>query len=264
MRLPPGLRPGPRWGSYSAPQTPSWKRLGTLTHQSVPSLSYPDLRLWKKVAWFVKKSPGNISWGNKTGNQIAKWTDNSEDDTKKTLITRWCYFLSAVMINRWRHCVTVWLITRGHYYIVHQWSLGGAACTGVENGHWMLTLDCKKKTSISPTCRKAVENVETTYFDNCVFFAALATILLQFCVIHLSLASLAFCATYFTFLSGVFIVLSCWRYLSRHRYDFCAQIENWVVAESIAQCCAVVMWCVQGLSIRDMTTFVLSHSPGFI
>ena len=28
MRLPPGLRPGPRWGAYSAPQTPSWKPLG--------------------------------------------------------------------------------------------------------------------------------------------------------------------------------------------------------------------------------------------
>ena len=28
MRLPPGLRPGPRWGAYSAPQTPSFKALG--------------------------------------------------------------------------------------------------------------------------------------------------------------------------------------------------------------------------------------------
>ena len=27
MRLLPGLRPGPRWGAYSAPQTPSWERL---------------------------------------------------------------------------------------------------------------------------------------------------------------------------------------------------------------------------------------------
>ena len=34
----------------------------------------------------------------------------------------------------------------------------------------------------------------------------LASFFLQFCRIHLSLASLAFCATYFTFLSGVFVV----------------------------------------------------------
>ena len=57
-----------------------------------------------------------------------------------------------------------------------------------------------------------VENIEPTYFDNCAFFAALAYFLLQFCLIHLSLASLAFCATYFTFLSGVFVALFCWRY----------------------------------------------------
>ena len=60
-----------------------------------------------------------------------------------------------------------------------------------------------------------VVNVETAYFDNCIFFA-LTSFLLQFCLIHLSLASLAFCATYFTFLSGVFIVLSCWFYPSKH------------------------------------------------
>ena len=28
MHLPPGLCPGPRWGAYSTPQTPSWERLG--------------------------------------------------------------------------------------------------------------------------------------------------------------------------------------------------------------------------------------------
>ena len=55
-----------------------------------------------------------------------------------------------------------------------------------------------------------VENVETnvTYFNKCAFFAALASFLLHYCLIHLSLASLAFYATYFTFPSGVFIVLS--------------------------------------------------------
>ena len=36
-----------------------------------------------------------------------------------------------------------------------------------------------------------VENVEATYFDNYAFFAALAYVLLQFYLIHLSLASLA-------------------------------------------------------------------------
>ena len=41
-----------------------------------------------------------------------------------------------------------------------------------------------------------VENVETTYFDNCAFFAALAFFLLQFCLTYISLASLAFCATH--------------------------------------------------------------------
>ena len=33
-----------------------------------------------------------------------------------------------------------------------------------------------------------VENVETTYFDNCAFFAALASFLLQFCLIHFALS----------------------------------------------------------------------------
>ena len=58
-----------------------------------------------------------------------------------------------------------------------------------------------------------VENVETTYFDNCPFFAALAYFLLHFCLIYLSLVlSIAFYATYiFTSLSGVFIVLSCYQ-----------------------------------------------------
>ena len=31
-----------------------------------------------------------------------------------------------------------------------------------------------------------VENVETTYFDNCAFFAVLASFLLLFCLLHLS------------------------------------------------------------------------------
>ena len=86
-----------------------------------------------------------------------------------------------------------------------------------------------------------VENVKTTYFDKCAFFAALSSFLLQFCLIHLSVASLAFCPTHFTFLSGVFIVLSCRRYPSQHRYDFFTQIEICVVIvylEVIAQFCA--------------------------
>ena len=37
-----------------------------------------------------------------------------------------------------------------------------------------------------------VDNVETTYFDNCAFFAVLGSFLLQFCLIHISVASLAF------------------------------------------------------------------------
>ena len=57
-----------------------------------------------------------------------------------------------------------------------------------------------------------------------------AFFLLPFCLVHLSLASLACCVTYFTFLSGVFIVFSCRRYPSQHRYDFCAQIDICVVA----------------------------------
>ena len=36
MRLPPGLRPGPRWGAYSAPQTPSWKALGQAKMNPLP------------------------------------------------------------------------------------------------------------------------------------------------------------------------------------------------------------------------------------
>ena len=52
-----------------------------------------------------------------------------------------------------------------------------------------------------------VEHVETTDFEYCAFVAALASFLLPFWHIHLSLASLAFCGTYFTFLSGVFTVV---------------------------------------------------------
>ena len=93
---------------------------------------------------------------------------------------------------------------------------------------------------------KNVENGEINYFDNCAFFATLTSFLLQFCLIHLSIASLAFCATCFTFLSCVFTVLSCRRYPSQHRYDFCAQIEICVVDRSsyldvIAIFCAVTM-----------------------
>ena len=75
-----------------------------------------------------------------------------------------------------------------------------------------------------------VENVETIYFDNCAFFAALSSLLLQFCLNHLSLASLAFCAPYFTLLSGFCFVLSCLLYPSQHRYGFCEQIEICAVA----------------------------------
>ena len=64
-----------------------------------------------------------------------------------------------------------------------------------------------------------VDNVYTTYFDTCAFFATLASFLLQFCPIHLSLASLAFYAAYCTFLSVVFIVLSCWHYPYQH-FDY--------------------------------------------
>ena len=42
MRLPPGLRPGPRWGAYSAPQTPSWKALDQANNE--PPLSKSWLR----------------------------------------------------------------------------------------------------------------------------------------------------------------------------------------------------------------------------
>ena len=36
-----------------------------------------------------------------------------------------------------------------------------------------------------------VENVESNYLDNCILFDPLASFLLQFVLIHLSLASLA-------------------------------------------------------------------------
>ena len=77
-------------------------------------------------------------------------------------------------------------------------------------------MQCFMKTQLG------VDNVETTYFDNCAFFAALAFFC---CYSFVNVASLAFCTTYFTFLSGGFIVLSCWRYPSQPRYDFCAQID---------------------------------------
>ena len=38
-----------------------------------------------------------------------------------------------------------------------------------------------------------VEHVEPTYFDHCAFFAALGSFSLQFCLIHLSLASRILC-----------------------------------------------------------------------
>ena len=74
-------------------------------------------------------------------------------------------------------------------------------------------------------CLIDVDNVETTYLGNYAFFGALACFLLQFCLVHLSLASLAFCASYFTFHSSVFIVLSCRHYPFRHRYELCAHID---------------------------------------
>ena len=52
-----------------------------------------------------------------------------------------------------------------------------------------------------------VENIETTYLDNCAFFSALASYLLLFCLIHLSLASLTFCVIYFTVLTGVCVFI---------------------------------------------------------
>ena len=51
--------------------------------------------------------------------------------------------------------------------------------------------------------KKSLNLGRPTYFDNCAFFTALASFLLQFCLIHLSLVSLAFFPTYFTFLSAV-------------------------------------------------------------
>ena len=33
------------------------------------------------------------------------------------MITRWCYFLNAVMLTRWRYCFSVAMIARWHYYI---------------------------------------------------------------------------------------------------------------------------------------------------
>ena len=44
MRLSPGLCPGPRWGAFIAPQTPSWKRLHNTPIR--PPISYPDLGPW--------------------------------------------------------------------------------------------------------------------------------------------------------------------------------------------------------------------------
>ena len=102
-----------------------------------------------------------------------------------------------------------------------------------------------------------VENVETIYFDNYAFFFALASFLLQFCLIHFNLASLAFCATYFTFLSGVFIVLSYRRYPSQHRYDFCAQIEICVVPA----CLEVIFHCT---ILRSLYNFALSPCDVFM
>ena len=51
MRFPPGLCPGPRWGAYSAPLPPSWKRLGhTPTRPSI--LPYLGYYARKKVGFF--------------------------------------------------------------------------------------------------------------------------------------------------------------------------------------------------------------------
>ncbi len=38
MRLLPGLRPGPRWEAYNAPQTASWKRWVTLDSKTGKNL----------------------------------------------------------------------------------------------------------------------------------------------------------------------------------------------------------------------------------
>ena len=47
MRLHPGLCPGPRWGAYSAPQTPSWIWLGhTPIRHSIPPSITTNLCAW--------------------------------------------------------------------------------------------------------------------------------------------------------------------------------------------------------------------------
>ena len=66
-----------------------------------------------------------------------------------------------------------------------------------------------------------VEHIETTYFDYCAFFEALTSSLHIPCnLLHLPL----WCVH----------CLSCRRYPSQHRYDFCAQIEFVVVASSFS------------------------------
>ena len=67
------------------------------------------------------------------------------------------------------------------------------------------------------------ENVETTYFDNCF----LRRIGLRFAFVSSISVLLLSHSVQLTF--GVFIVLSCWHYQSQHRYDFCAQIEIFIV-----------------------------------
>ena len=102
--------------------------------------------------------------------------------------------------------------------------------------------------------RRRKWNVETTYFDNCVFFASF---LLQFCLLHLSLASLAFCAAYFLWCVQYFIPLSL--FVSTSLRLLCAH-WNLCCLEVIAQFCAVTMWCVHAFSIRLRTLFAIPQA----
>ena len=116
------------------------------------------------------------------------------------------------------------------------------------------TLDCKKKPSTSPTRRERplikktgwstteretdghkerergredtnqidVDNVETTYFDNCDFFAAFASFLLQYVLSrpYQSCFSRIMCTLlhYPLWCVHCFTMFNCWCYPSQHRY----------------------------------------------
>ena len=56
------------------------------------------------------------------------------------MITRWPYYIDAVMISRWRHCINAALVTRWQYCLSAAMITRWHYCISVKICHWMGSL----------------------------------------------------------------------------------------------------------------------------